>query len=74
MKCIAADLIAQAEHDPGKCFLVAWDRGVIDAIISEIEAMLQVRGRADAIVAALDEGVGGRGRVRPVARGRDRRH
>ena len=23
---VAADLIAQAEHDPGKCFLIAWDR------------------------------------------------
>ncbi|MEM1027897.1 MAG: histidinol dehydrogenase [Planctomycetota bacterium] len=52
-KYVAADLIAQAEHNPGKCFLVAWERGVIDAIIVEVEAQLQERGRTDAIVNAL---------------------
>ncbi|MEM6459742.1 MAG: histidinol dehydrogenase [Planctomycetota bacterium] len=50
---VAADLLAQAEHDPGKCFLVAWDRGVIDAVVSQIEAQLPQRSRRDAIVAAL---------------------
>lgn len=46
---VAADLIAQAEHDPGKCFLVAWDRGVIDAIAASIEKQLPDRARRAAI-------------------------
>lgn len=50
---VAADLIAQAEHNPGKCFLVAWERGVVDAIVAEVESQLQERGRTDAIVNAL---------------------
>ncbi|MEO0515110.1 MAG: histidinol dehydrogenase [Planctomycetota bacterium] len=50
---VAADLIAQAEHNPGKCFLIAWERSVIDAIVSEAESQLQQRGRTDAIVSAL---------------------
>lgn len=50
---VAADLIAQAEHNPGKCFLVAWERSVIDAIIGEVEKQFRGRGRTDAIVNAL---------------------
>ena len=30
---VASDLIAQAEHDPGKCFLVAWQREVIEEVL-----------------------------------------
>ncbi len=52
---VAADLIAQAEHNPGKCFLVSWSREVIDAIVAEIERQLAQRGRSEAIVAALRE-------------------
>ena len=50
---VAADLIAQAEHNPGKCFLVAWDRAVIDRVVSEVTAQLRERGRIDAIENAL---------------------
>jgi len=50
---VAADLIAQAEHNPGKCFLVAWQRGVIDAIVEQIELQAPGRDRLEAIVAAL---------------------
>ncbi|MEM9883291.1 MAG: histidinol dehydrogenase [Planctomycetota bacterium] len=50
---VAADLLAQAEHDPGKCFLVAWDRGVIDAVVAQIETQMPQRRRRDAIAAAL---------------------
>jgi len=53
-RCVAADLIAQAEHDPGKCFLVAWSRDVIDGIAAEVEAQLTKRGRSEAIEQALD--------------------
>jgi histidinol dehydrogenase len=50
---IAADLIAQAEHDPGKCFLVVWSRDVLDRIVAEVESQIGQRNRRDAIVRAL---------------------
>ena len=46
-------MIAQAEHDPGKCFLVAWSRDVVERIAAEVESQLAARGRAQAIEAAL---------------------
>jgi histidinol dehydrogenase len=54
-RCVAADLIAQAEHDPGKCFLVAWSRDVIDAIVAELDTQLGQRERIDAIERALTD-------------------
>jgi len=51
--CVAADLIAQAEHDPGKCFLIAWSREVLESIIAEVSVQLTERGRVEAIEAAL---------------------
>lgn len=52
---VAADLIAQAEHDPGKCFLIAWDRAVIDKIATSIDEQLKQRDRRDAIEASFKE-------------------
>jgi histidinol dehydrogenase len=52
-RCVAADLIAQAEHDPGKCFLVSRSRAVIERIAAELESQLTRRGRAAAIEQAL---------------------
>lgn len=52
-KRVAADLIAQAEHNPGKCFLVAWERRVIEGIAAEVRRQLSERGRRDAIEQAL---------------------
>ena len=50
---IAADLLAQAEHDPGKCFLVSWSRRVIQRITQEVEKQKSERFRLPAIEAAL---------------------
>lgn len=50
---IAADLIAQAEHDPGCCFLVATDRAVIEKIVAAIEQQLPQRNRRQAVESAL---------------------
>jgi len=50
---VAADLIAQAEHDPGKCFLVSWQPAVIEAVMVQIAEQLADRGRAAAITKAL---------------------
>ena len=52
---VAADLIAQAEHDPGKCFLIAWDRSVIDNITAAIDKQLAERKRRDAIEASFKD-------------------
>ena len=52
---VAADLMAQAEHDPGKCFLVAWDRGVIEAVEREMDRQAPGRRRRDAIERSLAE-------------------
>lgn len=52
---VAADLLAQAEHDPGKCFLVSWSREVLDGVLAEIARQLKERKRAAALVTALRE-------------------
>ncbi|MCC7408521.1 MAG: histidinol dehydrogenase [Phycisphaeraceae bacterium] len=50
---IASDLLAQAEHDPGKCFLIAWSRPVLEKILAEMDRQLPARKRIDAIQKAL---------------------
>ena len=52
---VAADLIAQAEHDPGKCFLVTWERRVLEAILGQVDIQLPQRQRREAIEQALTE-------------------
>ncbi|MBI1370220.1 MAG: histidinol dehydrogenase [Planctomycetes bacterium] len=52
---IAADLLAQAEHDPGCCFLVSTSRAIIDRVVEAIELQLPSRRRREAIVKALRE-------------------
>lgn len=50
---VAADLLAQAEHDPGKCFLVSWQRETLARISAEITRQLATRKRAVALARAL---------------------
>lgn len=50
---VASDLLAQAEHNPGKCFLVAWQRDVIDAIAGSLEKQLADLPRRDVIAKSL---------------------
>jgi histidinol dehydrogenase len=50
---VAADMIAQAEHDPGKCFLVSWQRETLARVTEEIMRQLTQRKRAPALVRAL---------------------
>ncbi len=50
---IAADLLAQAEHDPGSCFLLTTSRRIAEQVGAEISAQLPHRQRADAIGKAL---------------------
>jgi histidinol dehydrogenase len=53
-RCVAADLIAQAEHDPGKCFLIAWSPEVAREIAREVERQLAGRARSEIIEQALE--------------------
>lgn len=50
---VASDLIAQAEHNPGKCFLIAWSRKVIEGINREVQSQKSGLSRREAIDAAL---------------------
>jgi histidinol dehydrogenase len=52
---VAADLLAQAEHDPGKCFLVAWEPDTLSRIAEEVGRQLALRKRALALEKALRE-------------------
>lgn len=46
---VALDLIAQAEHDPGRCILVSWSRNMIEAINAQIQVHTPNMKRKDAI-------------------------
>ncbi len=52
---VASDLVAQAEHNPGKCFLVAWSAAVLDEIQQQVREQLTQRTRWEAIESALRE-------------------
>ena len=52
---VASDLIAQAEHDPGRCILVAWSQEVIDGINRAIGEQLLSRKRREAIETSLKD-------------------
>jgi histidinol dehydrogenase len=52
---IAADLIAQAEHDPGSCYLFTTSQPLADRVKGELEAQTSILDRADAIKKALAE-------------------
>ena len=50
---IAADLLAQAEHDPGSCFLLTTSERLANDVVTEIERQLKPLPRADAVKRAL---------------------
>ncbi len=50
---IAADLIAQAEHDPGSCFLLTTSVALADRVKGELAAQTGALDRAEAIKKAL---------------------
>lgn len=52
---VAADLMAQAEHDPGSCYLLTSDPNLPAKVVAEIEKQLSERQRAEAIRLALRE-------------------
>jgi histidinol dehydrogenase len=50
---IAADLLAQAEHDPGSCFLLTTSRALADAVAAELAVQRGGLARLPAIDRAL---------------------
>jgi histidinol dehydrogenase len=50
---VAADLLAQAEHDPGRCILLTRSADVAKRVVAAIESQLKERGRSAAIEKAL---------------------
>ena len=52
---IAADLLAQAEHDPGTAILVAVERTVIDRVAADLSDLLAGRARHAILKRALAE-------------------
>jgi histidinol dehydrogenase len=50
---IAADLLAQAEHDPGSCFLLTDSTALADAVSDEIDKQMKSRGRSTALEKSL---------------------
>ncbi|HZN67998.1 MAG TPA: histidinol dehydrogenase [Tepidisphaeraceae bacterium] len=52
---IAADLLAQAEHDPGSCFLLTNSDPLAAAVVKEIGKQIKSLSRAKAIEKALKE-------------------
>lgn len=50
---VAADLLAQAEHDPGTAILIAVERAVIDRVAAELARLLGGRVRRAALERAL---------------------
>ncbi len=53
---VASDLIAQAEHNPGRCYLVAWSKQVIAKVNEKLVEQIAHRDRRDAIEQALGDG------------------
>jgi histidinol dehydrogenase len=51
---VAADLLAQAEHDPGSCFLLTDSDSLASAVIAEINRQSAKLSRGAAIQKALD--------------------
>jgi histidinol dehydrogenase len=51
---ITADLLAQAEHDPGSCFLLTTSQKLAEEVVREIQRQLKSLRRADAIQRALE--------------------
>jgi histidinol dehydrogenase len=50
---IAADLLAQAEHDPGSCFLLTDSPKLAAAVAAEIDRQVKLRGRSEALKKSL---------------------
>lgn len=51
----AADLLAQAEHAPGASLLIAWEDGVLEAVVGALERQLGRLSRGEWAAQSLEE-------------------
>jgi histidinol dehydrogenase len=51
---VAADLIAQAEHDPGSSILITWHPPLVEAVAEQLDQQLQALPRAAQARASLE--------------------
>src|SRR5439155_16544171 len=51
---VAADLIAQAEHDPGASILITWHAPLLDEVAAELDRQLPLLPRAAQARASLE--------------------
>jgi histidinol dehydrogenase len=51
---VAADLIAQAEHDPGISILITWEEAVLEQVAEELTRQLPALPRAEAARTSLE--------------------
>ncbi len=54
-KCIAADMMAQAEHDPGSAILITTSEPLCKTVIDELASQIKLLSRSDAIAASLEK-------------------
>ena len=54
-RLVAADMLSQAEHDPGSAILVTTSEALADAVAAELEKQVAALARADAARAALEK-------------------
>jgi len=54
-RLVAADMLSQAEHDPGSAILVTPSETLADAVAAELEKQVAALARADAARAALEK-------------------
>jgi histidinol dehydrogenase len=54
-RLVASDLLAQAEHDPGSCFLLTTDESLPPRVLAEVETQLAKLSRRAACERALRE-------------------
>ena len=53
--CVAADMIAQSEHDPGSAVLVTTSSALAEKVASEIDARLEGLDRSAAVAKSMQE-------------------
>jgi histidinol dehydrogenase len=52
---VAADMLAQAEHDPGRAMLVSWSPKLVDAVLDALDSLLVDLSRGDGARRCLEE-------------------
>jgi histidinol dehydrogenase len=52
---VAYDILAQAEHSPGVCIIVGWEKDIVDASVEAIEAEFKKLERGELAKSSLEQ-------------------